>query len=320
MRVLHLTTSYPQHPEDPGGAFVAELSETLSELGHESTVLALPLTQPLEALSQRRFCAITSALASQWFQALLVDADIVLAHWIFPSACVAAAAGHTKVVGVAHGGDVRLIAARPALRRPTLRTLSGLIAVSSQHVASLGYRGPTLLQPMGVRLADVGPVAPLPPPPLRLLFIGRDDPIKGLSTLVRAVGETRATLTVAGVTGASTSSVRYLGSVPLSARRELLATHHVLCVPSRAGEGAPRVVAEAYGAGRAVLASHVGGLPDLVPDDYLVPPGDVAAWAARIRRLTLAPAPVDPERVGWGQIGPRVARFLHRIVDGGVQT
>ena len=320
MRVLHLTTSYPQHPEDPAGAFVAEMADTLSELGLHSTVVALPLPQPLQALKQRRFGALTRALAKQWSRALLVDADIVLAHWTFPSAVVAAAAGHRRVVGVAHGGDVRLIAERPVLRRATLSALSGLIAVSSRHVAALGYRGPTLLQPMGVRLLDVGPVAPLPPLPLRLLFIGRDDPIKGLSTLVQAVGETSATLTVAGLDGADTASVRYLGRVPLSARRELLASHHVLCVPSRAGEGAPRVVAEAYGAGRVVLASRVGGLPDRVPDDFLVAPGDVAAWAARIRSVTLGHGPVHREQVGWGQIGPRVARFLQRIVDGGAQT
>jgi glycosyltransferase involved in cell wall biosynthesis len=53
-------------------------------------------------------------------------------------------------------------------------------------------------------------------------------------------------------------------------------------------EGMGRVVVEAMAAGRAVIASDVGGLRDLVvhgENGLLVPPGNAAALAAAIRTL-----------------------------------
>jgi glycosyltransferase involved in cell wall biosynthesis len=38
--------------------------------------------------------------------------------------------------------------------------------------------------------------------------------------------------------------------------------------------------------GLPVAASRIGALPELVPGDWLAPPGDVSALAAVIRRLT----------------------------------
>jgi glycosyltransferase involved in cell wall biosynthesis len=52
-------------------------------------------------------------------------------------------------------------------------------------------------------------------------------------------------------------------------------------LPSRS-EGLGRVVVEAFCRGRGVLASRVGGIPDLVADGesgLLVPPGDAGALA-----------------------------------------
>ena len=62
-----------------------------------------------------------------------------------------------------------------------------------------------------------------------------------------------------------------------------------LVLPSRS-EGMGRVVVEAFCRGRAVVASRVGGIPDLVQDGkngLLVEPGDLDALAdALIRILT----------------------------------
>ena len=49
-----------------------------------------------------------------------------------------------------------------------------------------------------------------------------------------------------------------------------------------------------------VLASDIGGLPELVHDGvngYLLPPGDAAAWQAGVRRLL---DPVESLRLGRG--------------------
>jgi glycosyltransferase involved in cell wall biosynthesis len=58
-------------------------------------------------------------------------------------------------------------------------------------------------------------------------------------------------------------------------------------------EGLPNVVLEAFAAGVAVVATRVGGTPEVVEDGvngYLVPPGDPAALAGRIVEILSADA------------------------------
>ncbi len=62
----------------------------------------------------------------------------------------------------------------------------------------------------------------------------------------------------------------------------------LLIVPSRADEGLPVVCAEAIAAGKAVVGTRMGGIPEAIADGVnglLVPPEDVAALSAAIRRL-----------------------------------
>ncbi|MFN3286580.1 MAG: glycosyltransferase, partial [bacterium] len=68
---------------------------------------------------------------------------------------------------------------------------------------------------------------------------------------------------------------------------DLLPLFDILVLPSR-NEGMGRVLVEAQAAGVPVVASRVGGVPDLVAEGLtgrLVPPGDPAALAAAIRSL-----------------------------------
>ena len=61
----------------------------------------------------------------------------------------------------------------------------------------------------------------------------------------------------------------------------------VLVLPSRS-EGMGRVIVEAFCRGRGVVASRVGGIPDLVEDErngLLVPPGDTRALADALVRV-----------------------------------
>ena len=78
--------------------------------------------------------------------------------------------------------------------------------------------------------------------------------------------------------------VRFLGprpDVPV-----LLAAADVFVLPSR-WEGQPLILQEALAAGCPIVASRAGGIPDLTGEDaaLLVPPGDVDALAAAIRRV-----------------------------------
>jgi glycosyltransferase involved in cell wall biosynthesis len=80
-----------------------------------------------------------------------------------------------------------------------------------------------------------------------------------------------------------------------------------------ANEGTPVVAIEAMAAGRPVVATHVGGVSDVVrdgTDGFLVPPGDTTALAERLERLALDPA----LRASLGESGRR--RVLERYSVG----
>jgi glycosyltransferase involved in cell wall biosynthesis len=158
-----------------------------------------------------------------------------------------------------------------------------------------------------------GPEPPAPPPEPRLLAVGRLIPIKGLDTLLRAVAAARTevpglTLELAGagpeedeLRSLSTSlgldeAVRFLG--PVSPIAPAYEGALAVVVPSR-GEGFGMVALEAMERGRAVVASRVGGLPELVaPGEtgLLVPPDDLEALRAAI--VTVASDPARTAELG----------------------
>lgn len=82
---------------------------------------------------------------------------------------------------------------------------------------------------------------------------------------------------------------RWTESLPTPEVAQALDQATVLVLPSRS-EGLGRVVVEAFCRGRGVVASRVGGIPDIVEDGntgLLVPPGDAQALAeALVRVLT----------------------------------
>lgn len=150
---------------------------------------------------------------------------------------------------------------------------------------------------------------PAPPASPKLLCVGRLIPIKGHELLLRAFAEARRDvpaleLVIAGEGALRTEldalvvqlaiehAVHFVGRLsPIAPAYERAA---VVVVPSL-GEGFGMVALEAAERGRAVIASAVGGLPEIVDDGRtgtLVPPGDAAALAAAIVDLT-----TQPERV-----------------------
>lgn len=79
----------------------------------------------------------------------------------------------------------------------------------------------------------------------------------------------------------------FLGRRPNDTIPDLLAAMDVV-VSSSTFEGTPLAVLEWMAAGRAIVATAVGGIPAILEDGVealLVPPGDVAALASGLRRL-----------------------------------
>jgi len=96
-----------------------------------------------------------------------------------------------------------------------------------------------------------------------------------------------------------------------------------VCVLGSWREGCPNVVLESLACGRALAATNVGAVPDILPQGpcgRIVPVRDADALSAGVRELLATPA--DPERIrrlsgvqSWEQVAERVHRVLRSAVD-----
>ncbi len=126
-----------------------------------------------------------------------------------------------------------------------------------------------------------------------VLYAGRLSHEKGVADAVVACRDAGLPLVVAGEGPAAAelqalaagADVRFTGRVDAETLAELRRDAAVAVVPSRYAEILPLAALEAMAAGVPVVAARSGGLAELVPDEGLYPPGDVAALAARARRL-----------------------------------
>lgn len=141
-------------------------------------------------------------------------------------------------------------------------------------------------------------------PPIGLLYLGMLSEPKGAFDLIRAMAalaeEDRRNvhLTMAGHGQIEEAgklvadlglreSIAIHGWLDHEARDALLAEVHGFILPSHF-EGLPMALLEAMSWGLAIIATPVGGIPDIVVDGengLLVQPGDTAALAAAIKRI-----------------------------------
>jgi glycosyltransferase involved in cell wall biosynthesis len=141
-------------------------------------------------------------------------------------------------------------------------------------------------------------------PPAAFVLVtvgGLDQPFKGTAVLLDAMSMLRrraapAKLRVVGggrlmphlqrlsdARGLS-DDVEFLGQRDVAGVREALDSAHLFVLPSLT-EGLPRALLEAMARGLPAVATNVGGVPELLPADCLVPPGDARALAAGIERM-----------------------------------
>ena len=145
---------------------------------------------------------------------------------------------------------------------------------------------------------------------IRIAFLGRVSPVKGIGILLDAMGrvsDARLKLDVYGVVQdeegrrlletfsrrrPADRRIRFLPAVAAGDVVPALAAYDLLAVPSQWLETGPLVVYEAFAAGVPVLGSRLGGIAELVEhqrNGLLVEPASTEAWARALRRLLEEP-------------------------------
>jgi glycogen(starch) synthase len=176
------------------------------------------------------------------------------------------------------------------------------LALARRAVPEIGRVASVILN--GVPAPTVRP-APLPFDPPRILYLGRLVPRKGVDRLVDAVASLSlrwpaARLVIAGDGAARADLERRVAARGLAARTEfagwippgevpaLINRSTLVVVPSVGHEDFGLVAAEAARMARPVVATRVGGLPEVVRHGrtgFLVPDGDREALAGAIATL-----------------------------------
>jgi glycosyltransferase involved in cell wall biosynthesis len=256
--------------------------------------------------------------------------------------------GSTIAAAGADGSLITALRARELTRmrhdafRRLLREADAVIAVC-EWVQSLLLRAGAppsrlVLSRQGTREGASASVQRRPTDTLRMAFMGRLHPTKGVHTAVAALVSkptVRATLDVYGVApdadavgymaelrrlAAGDRRIRFLAPVASHDVVPTLAAYDVTVVPSQWLETGPLTVLESFAAGVPVLGSNLGGIGELVThgrDGWLVPYADRTAWASAIEQLADDRALVS--RLSAGVRPPRsmddVARDMASLYD-----
>ena len=239
--------------------------------------------------------------------------DCLVGSWGYPDAVAVAAIARlsgTPMIAKVHGSDVNVFTREPSRRAQICWALN-----RSRHVVAVSRALAERLAEIGVDPGKatvlyngVDPVRfhPVPRDEARralgfdeadrvLLFIGNIQASKGCMELLDAFGrlrermpdlslvfigagpQARALSERAAALGAS-ERVRFAGRLAHEQIVQWFGAADVFCLPSHA-EGVPNVVLEAMACGTPVVATRVGGIPEVLPAyaGLMVPPQDAAA-------------------------------------------
>jgi glycosyltransferase involved in cell wall biosynthesis len=263
VRLLLLTAMWPTQDHPASGTFVVD------------RVRAVP---GITVVSPRRTRGWWLARYAQ----LAIDAvrargpfDGIEAHPVYPAGLIGLVLARLRglpLVVYAHGTDVRRASAGRWIHRWLVRrVVRGADAVvtnsvdTARHVRELG-RDPLIIPP-GVDLRRFSPSAR--PALRRVLYLGGRTPGKGYEV----ANELADTLAGPGEHEVAPAEIP-----------ALMAAHDVVLMPS-VQEGFGVVAVEAIASGRWVVASAIGGLPEIIQDGLngtLVSDGDFARALAQV--------------------------------------
>ncbi len=277
--------------------------------------------------------------------------DVVHVHWPMPHALFGAAVrrgsgNRTAVVCSYYSVELNWVTQklRPLLPflRWTARTADAVTAISNSTAAAVQRLTdqPVIIVPYGAALDDDGIPSVRPAlsgdGPLKILFVGRLVERKGVEVLVRALaglgtlpdaeltvigaGERAETIEQTARLHGVADRVHLRGAVTREELVRSYSNHDVFVLPAVLDakgdtEGLGVVLLEALRFERPVIASDVGGIPDIVEHErtgLLVPPGDSTSLASaieslardpeRARQMAMRGRQVARDRFGWDRV------------------
>jgi phosphatidylinositol alpha-mannosyltransferase len=304
--------------------------------------VGLPVNGSVARLSVGPFVAARTVAALRGFDVVHVHEPLQ-----FAVSLAATSSAHHPVVGTFHAAADRLVlysAFRPLFRK-VLRRLDAAFAVSDAAADLVqryfGFRPP--IEPNGVDVARFADATALPERasvagPV-VLFLGRDEPRKGLDVLRGAWPSVRGRVDGAElwIAGPGTESVagdgmRSFGAVSDEEVGRLYASADLYCSPARFGESFGLVLLEAMAAGTPVVASDIPGYAAVArgslagsedPAARLVPKDDPESLADAI--VDVLTHPEEAERLvgagrgraaeyDWPGLAARMAAHYERVL------
>ena len=289
---------------------------------------------------------------------------LIHAHCAYPDGVGVALAA--RLLGLpyaitAHGSDINVYSEQTMLRRQMRWALcgaSGVVAVSAglcdkieqltgglarvRMIPCAGF-DPKLFRPNAAKASRS--VLGIPTAGRLVVYVGQLVPIKGVTHLIAAwlellrnslveegdrlviIGAGRERAALERQAAQAGACVQFVGEIPQIEVSTWLAAANLLCLASL-NEGTPNVVIEALASGVPVVATRVGGVPDLIEEGVngmLVPKADPSALATAI--ATALAHGWDKETIQrsvaqmtWAALALRNVQFLESITSARTPT
>ncbi|RZK26077.1 MAG: glycosyltransferase [Flavobacterium sp.] len=151
--------------------------------------------------------------------------------------------------------------------------------------------------------------------PIKIVFVGRISPLKGLHILISAIKSLNRSSVELDIYGnekdadyveywkhqtKGLSNIRWKGQIQSGRVVQTIQKYHILCLPSTFSEMSPLVIQEAFAAGLPVLASNVYGNSEQIDNEingWLFKYNDVNDLTQKLHQLIAKPSLIEDARL-----------------------